>query len=187
MAERRSKLSLTEVAERSRSICARLIELCASAQTVALFAAIENEVRLDGLAQALRAKGPSIAYPRVEAGRRLAFCAVAEEATLRPSGAYRIPEPPADGPEIPPASMDVVVVPGLAFDFEGDRVGWGAGFYDAFLPRATNARHVGVCYDFQLVSDCPREPSDVPVGCVVTETRMVTISPSAKRSVQVDP
>lgn len=62
---------------------------------------------------------------------------------------------------------DLVIVPGLAFDENGNRVGYGGGYYDAFLKSQSAALKVGVCYDFQLLKNLPKEEHDVPVNSVI--------------------
>lgn len=79
---------------------------------------------------------------------------------------------PAPGcPSVEPESLDVVLVPGLAFDARGGRLGRGAGFYDRFLPAVgQRCVRIGVCMDEQIVPHVPTEPFDAPVDLVVTPT-----------------
>ena len=87
-------------------------------------------------------------------------------------GAFHIEEPQGD--EItPPDTMELIVVPGVAFDRNGNRVGRGKGFYDRLLAE-TDATTVGVGYDFQLFDSVPTEPHDAPLDVIITEsTRLV--------------
>lgn len=66
-------------------------------------------------------------------------------------------------------SVELIMVPGVAFDREGNRMGRGRGFYDRLLKSTPNAAKVGVAYDFQLLDAIPVEPHDVPMDCVITE------------------
>ena len=72
-------------------------------------------------------------------------------------------------------AIDVVIVPGLAFDPEGNRLGYGAGFYDRFLAQhriaAPHGRAIGICFDFQVLVEIPITPHDVPVSMVITDVR----------------
>jgi 5-formyltetrahydrofolate cyclo-ligase len=78
---------------------------------------------------------------------------------------------------VDPASVDVVVVPGLAFAEDGGRLGQGGGWYDRFLARARDGCvAIGVCFDAQVVLDLPVADHDVPVDVVVTESRVIRIS-----------
>jgi 5-formyltetrahydrofolate cyclo-ligase len=65
--------------------------------------------------------------------------------------------------------VELIVVPGVAFDPTGNRMGRGRGFYDRLLKSTPNAMKVGVAYDFQLLDKIPVEPHDVPMDSVITE------------------
>lgn len=83
-------------------------------------------------------------------------------------GAFNIEEP--EGDEIVAAElMELIVVPGVAFDRQGNRVGRGKGFYDRLLSQ-TKALTVGVGYDFQLFDEVPAEPHDTPMDVIITES-----------------
>lgn len=83
---------------------------------------------------------------------------------------------PAQGTVIDPTDLGVVIVPGLAFDEAGNRLGRGGGFYDRFL-ATTPAFRIGVCFEVQLVPSVPAGPLDVPMDAVVTERRVIRPSP----------
>lgn len=83
-------------------------------------------------------------------------------------GAFRIEEPSGDDLS-DPESIDLVIVPAVAYDHNGNRVGRGKGYYDRLL-RRTKALRVGVAYDFQLVEEIDVEAHDIPVDIVITET-----------------
>ena len=86
-------------------------------------------------------------------------------------GAYGIEEPLGD--EVAdPATMEMIVVPSMALDRRGNRVGRGKGFYDRLLPL-TRATTVGVGYDFQLIDDFEPDPMDSPLDFVITETHTI--------------
>jgi 5-formyltetrahydrofolate cyclo-ligase len=159
---------------RSAAIRERLLELAAvrDAEHVAVFWPMEKhrEVDLRPLDAALRARGARVAYPRCDVDRRhMAFHFVDElEAMVAAPMGYREP-----APDMPLADrLDVVVVPGLAFDPRGHRIGYGAGFYDGALPRVCPpALSIGVAFDFQLAVEIPNTPGDVTVHQVVTDRR----------------
>lgn len=95
-----------------------------------------------------------------------------DQSTLR-LGAFHIEEP--SGNELTPIeNIEMVVVPAIAYDRRGNRVGRGKGFYDRLLAD-TKATKVGVAYDFQLVDDIEAEPHDVKVDVVITESRVITV------------
>ncbi len=90
-----------------------------------------------------------------------------ERTSLR-LGAFHIEEP-AEGTPADPATMELIVVPAVAYDRRGNRLGRGKGFYDRLL-SATKATTIGVAYDFQLLDELPVEPHDTPVNIVITES-----------------
>ena len=82
-------------------------------------------------------------------------------------GAFSIPEP-QDADVFDASEIDLVIVPALAYDRHGTRLGFGRGCYDGFLPR-TRAVKVGLCYAFQLADSLPADTHDVPVDYILTE------------------
>ena len=87
--------------------------------------------------------------------------------TLR-KGSFNILEPTGDD-IVDPHILDLIIVPGVAFDHQGNRCGRGKGFYDRFLSLAT-ATTIAVCFDCQLVDSLPVEPHDIPAQYIVTNT-----------------
>lgn len=90
-----------------------------------------------------------------------------------PVNAYGIQEPKLEGAAILPVEkLDLVIVPGLAFDIQGFRLGYGGGYYDRLIPRLRNdAYTLALCYDFQLVESVPVGPFDQKVQTILTELR----------------
>ena len=85
-------------------------------------------------------------------------------------GAFNILEPSGDINPADPAQLDLVLVPGVAFDRDLYRIGFGGGFYDRFLPRlGAHSLKIGIAYQFQLVSKVPRDTHDIPLDGVCTE------------------
>jgi 5-formyltetrahydrofolate cyclo-ligase len=112
---------------------------------------------------------------------RLRFCAVTADTCLVP-GVFGILEPPEDCPAVAVEEIDVLLVPGLAFDGQGHRVGYGGGYYDetgAALRRAGRGILIGVGFDFQLIERCPAGEGDIPIDYVVTEARTIHCRPGS--------
>ena len=82
---------------------------------------------------------------------------------------YGMFEPKDSCPDFPPDKLQLILVPGLAFDRKGYRIGYGKGFYDRFLPSCPNAVTVGIAYQLQIVDDTYPQPWDVPVQHIFTE------------------
>jgi 5-formyltetrahydrofolate cyclo-ligase len=178
---RRAGLPANAVAERSAAIVERLMahETVAAARAVALFWPIERhkEVDLRQVDARLRERGCAVAYPEIDPQTDvMTFRLATPDAMLATAMGFLAPPPSA--PEAP--SLDVVVVPGIAFDPQGYRIGYGAGYYDRALPRyCPPAVPIGVAFDFQLATDLPRTEHDVPVACIVTDRRRLDV-PSAR-------
>lgn len=171
---RRRHLSPRYSRELSRCAQQRLIDSpeFSAAKRVALYAPIHNEVGTELLYQAARRTDKRICYPRV-AGDDLAFYAVLQISELQP-GAFGVATPEADPDrQVAAADIDLLVVPGVAFDMRGYRLGYGRGYYDRCLALLSTATVVGLCYEFQLQPELPVEPHDHPVGALATEARYI--------------
>jgi 5-formyltetrahydrofolate cyclo-ligase len=113
-----------------------------------------------------------------DAAPRLRFHLQQSEVRLR-KGRFGIKEPPETAPEVRPGEVAVMIVPGLAFDAAGRRVGFGGGYYDGVIDeaRAGGASIVGFAYDFQIVDLCPAGPDDRSVDLIVTDARVIDARP----------
>ena len=142
------------------------------ARVLALYSSINNEVQTDLLFAAARAEGKRVCYPRIKS-EELEFVEVVAPGALV-SGRFGVAEPQS-GQSVPVAEVDLIVVPGVAFDRVGHRLGYGKGFYDRELARASNtAVSVGLCFDFQLCERLPRESHDQPVQFLATEASFIS-------------
>ncbi|MCW5803916.1 MAG: 5-formyltetrahydrofolate cyclo-ligase [Deltaproteobacteria bacterium] len=134
---------------------------------VALYCAKGSEVGTTELDRAVRAAGRRVAYPRVGDGRALTFHTVGRD-ELAP-GRFGLCEPAPQAATVELAEIGAVVVPGLAFDHSGARIGWGRGHYDATLAAMPRAWRVGVAFACQMVDELPNEPHDERMHVIVTE------------------
>lgn len=135
---------------------------------VALYAEKGSEVATGSLDRWLRERGVRVVYPRVIGdSRKLVFCEVALDELML--ARFGLREPIATAPVVAASDIDVFFVPGLAFDREGARVGWGRGHYDATLVDAPEALLVGLAFACQMVERIDRDPHDVLLDYVVTE------------------
>jgi 5-formyltetrahydrofolate cyclo-ligase len=141
----------------------------AAGAVVALYSAKGSEVDAARIDRFARARGLVVAYPRVIGETRtLGFHAVTPD-ELAPSR-FGLREPSADAPRVAVEDIAAFVVPGLAFDRSGWRVGWGRGHYDATLAAASpEALRIGLAFECQLIEQVPREPHDVALHIIITE------------------
>lgn len=161
----------------SAAIVARTAALpaFAAARTVLLTLPFRSEWDSRELARDVIASGRRCVLPRVDRDARvLALHAVADLAVDVAPGHLGIPEPRTACASVAPAEVDFVLVPGVAFDAEGRRLGYGGGFYDRLLPLLRpDAVLVAGAFDEQLVEAVPAAGHDVRVPLVVTPTRVV--------------
>lgn len=136
------------------------------ARSLYAYLSYNQEVRTGPILQMARADGKRVAVPKVfDGGKTMRFLWLDDLTAVAP-GYCRIPEPIADGPE---ADDDhaLVLMPGLAFDKTGRRLGYGGGFYDAFLAAHPGHPTVALCYGFQMVDGLETEAHDIPVDAVL--------------------
>ncbi|MEJ7556308.1 MAG: 5-formyltetrahydrofolate cyclo-ligase, partial [Aquificaceae bacterium] len=93
-----------------------------------------------------------------------------EDTTSLSPGAFCILEP-SKGKEVRPEEVELSLIPGIAFDKAGYRIGYGKGYYDRLFERLGGLK-VGVCYEFQVLEEVPRDDWDMPVDLVVTEEKI---------------
>jgi 5-formyltetrahydrofolate cyclo-ligase len=162
--------------ERSRALVARLETHPAviAAKSIALFWPIEarHEVDLRPLDTTLRARGVRIAYPAINADTNVMTFRFVDDVSLLDEKGLGFREPALDAVEAAPGSLDVVIVPAIAVDPTGHRIGYGAGYYDRTIPRfVPPGVSIAVAYDWQLVAEVPATEHDVRCQWVVTDVR----------------
>lgn len=142
------------------------------ARVILCYAAFDGEVETRPLLEAALAAGKRVAVPLMRPGHRLAVAQIRCARTgLSRRGRFGVPEPEdRTARPVDPGALDLVVVPGLAFDRAGRRLGRGKGYFDRFLARVpARVPRVGLAFSFQILDGLPSEPHDQPVGAVVTE------------------
>jgi 5-formyltetrahydrofolate cyclo-ligase len=141
------------------------------AKSVCLYSAFMNEVQTEQVARRCLDDGKRLAYPRV-AGMGLQFVEVSGPEEMVP-GAFGIPEPTGKH-LLTHTELDLMIVPGVAFDTVGHRLGYGRGYYDrAMAGCPERLQRVGFAYEFQLVDHLPAAEHDVRLTQLVTEQRML--------------
>ena len=144
-----------------------------AARVVHVFWPLADEVDVRGLALGWRAEGKVVALPAVAGARRLTHREFGGASALV-AGPWGTREPAPDAPAVEPAEVDLVVVPALALGRDGTRLGYGGGFYDAFLAE-TPALRVGVAFGHAVVASVPSEPHDARLAVVVSEAETVRV------------
>lgn len=185
---RRDAIDFDVRAAKSAAICARLVELLESSgaagqRTVAVYAAMGSEVNPAAFADAAVARGWRVAYPcmlsatdAMACGQRMCMRAVsagdASEAPFiaYPTRALAATDVDSDRfPIVPAAELDMVVVPLVAFDRAGARLGYGGGCYDRYLPMLSPACQItGIAFDEQRVDHVPTDAHDLPLPHIIS-------------------
>jgi 5-formyltetrahydrofolate cyclo-ligase len=150
------------------------------ASRVALFSSLPGEVDTGPIWDAARRASKSALFPRVMSGRQLEFASV-EDARQFQAGRFNLLEPDQDCPVWPLDKHTLVLVPGLAFDRQGGRLGRGAGYYDRALSHASKSageggadrpHRFGIGFELQIVSSVPMERYDVRMDGIWTEAHL---------------
>lgn len=158
------QFSPQQLEELSLPVISRLKPLLAEAQFIMVYYSLPDEVNTHHLIDDLVADGKTVLLPRVSGPDTMELRRYTDHADLQ-EGAYHILEPVGE-PFTDYASIDIIIVPGLAFDAAGHRLGRGRGYYDRFL-RTMGVRTIGVCFDFQKVEEVPVDAFDIPVDMVI--------------------
>lgn len=176
-------MSGEERASASRAACARLLELerVRSARVVLAYAPMAGEPDLSDLVAQLIARGVRVALPRVDWERISMEAWLVRAMAVGVHGGLEerrpgLMEARTDIGRVGAGRIDTALVPGLAFDESGGRLGRGRSFYDRFLPRCGRAARVGVCFDGQIVAGVPMEDHDAPMHTVVTDRRTIAVA-----------
>ncbi|NLZ39330.1 MAG: 5-formyltetrahydrofolate cyclo-ligase [Firmicutes bacterium] len=176
--QQRDLLTAAEIEAHSESIKEKLFSLpeYQAAQTIMFFLNFGKEVMtLKMLPQALK-QGKRVVVPKtVPKEKRMILSEIYDiEKDLAP-GLWQIPEPKEDSLRpVAPQEIDFVVVPGVAFDLSGNRLGYGGGYYDRFFPQLRpGVPLVALTFELQLVEQVPVDSWDRQVDLIITEKRII--------------
>ncbi len=132
--------------------------------TAGLYMPFDGEIDVLPLAQRLRSAGVKTAFPRVSGDGIIFLEADDTDLSLFEKGSYGIREPLES---LPVTEPDLIIVPGVAYNDEGVRLGMGAGYYDRYYSEHLEAVYVGVCYDIQVISDLPFDEDDMACDILI--------------------
>ncbi|MBN1655833.1 MAG: 5-formyltetrahydrofolate cyclo-ligase [Deltaproteobacteria bacterium] len=162
---------------RSKSICDTVVQLPCfiRARSVIGYVAILKEVDPEPILKIAFKCGKTVGLPRVDQQNQMLAIHRWSQGEPLIKSAFGVKEPFASAPLIEPSQIDLVLVPALAFDPRGYRIGYGKGFYDRLLGSLSGAKAVGIAYDFQLIIEAPNTAGDLPVSVIVTDQRTLLV------------
>ncbi len=175
LSARRLGLSAEQAEAAGRAAAGHLLkrEEIRSSPAVGIYWAHRGELPTAAVFAGLRAAGKKVFLPRVEPrGDRLVFAAFESEAELV-AGAFGVLEP-KESAVFEAQDIPALVLPGLAFDLAGGRIGWGRGYYDRVL-RGYSGFRLALAYEFQVLAALPREAHDEEIQVLVTEARSIEV------------
>ena len=176
IAEQKRAMTPEQIEAASQRLAERLFQTDAYQNALSIYGYLSynQEIRTLPILRRAMIDGKRVAVPKVY-GDEMRFIWMDDLSLVAP-GYYDIPEPIADGP-VADDELALMLMPGLAFDPEGHRVGYGGGFYDRYLAAHPDHKLVALCYGFQLVDHLDCEAHDIPVHRVIPdeETRAVSL------------
>lgn len=174
----RRTLTSASVTSTSDKIVHRLwsIPVIQKAKAICVYVSHDNEVRTHALLEYCWKNNIACVVPKVAKERKGLDLYLIRNWLDLEKGCKRILEPKKDcEPFTDTQQLDCLIIPGVAFDKAGTRLGYGAGLYDTFLASVPlNILRIGLGYSFQIVDDLPREKHDQPMHTIITETQVIT-------------
>jgi 5-formyltetrahydrofolate cyclo-ligase len=177
----RGLLSSEEVQQNSSIITNKLTatEEFMNSKLIMCYMDFRNEVKTDEIINKCLETGKRIAVPlvlnKIDGQREMMACAVSNFKKEMKSGAYGIQEPIRELVcDVWPEDIDLVIVPGVAFDERGYRIGYGAGYYDRFFRMTRkDCKKIGIAFEMQIVKQIPYEEHDVKLDMIITEKHII--------------
>jgi 5-formyltetrahydrofolate cyclo-ligase len=157
----------------SRACCERLLELLAPRRTVLVYCTKQPEVQTLPLIEALLADGKRVVVPIIERETITLRLSLLDDPGVLVESTFRVPEPIGHELAADVREVEAAVVPMLAFDTEGNRLGYGAGYYDRFLTSSPWIERIGVAYACQAAERIPSDERDAKMDWIVTNDAVI--------------
>lgn len=173
MLEKRRSLTSKFMDDASQRIYEKVTGLkeVETAKTILVYSNFDNEVKTGSLTGWLLFNGAKVCLPAVKDDEM--FAVDIKSAALELS-AFGVPQPRLqDAETINPEEFDLVIVPGVCFDRQKNRIGFGKGYYDKFLKEAKNAKRIALSYSFQMTAKIDADAHDVQMDMIVTEEEII--------------
>ncbi len=172
MKQRLAALTPKEHHDLNLSLYSKFIKLKALKEIgyIMVYYSVRNEVETVAIINYLLDIGKTVALPVCTPERDLKAAVINNLSELQPAS-FGLMEPGPGSALFDYAELELIIVPGVAFDEKGNRLGHGAGYYDRFLSKNLNAYKLGLAYDFQLVPALPAERHDIKMNGLLTPSR----------------
>ncbi|EJO5345971.1 5-formyltetrahydrofolate cyclo-ligase [Clostridium botulinum] len=171
--KRRKALTLDEKIKKDLIIEEKLYNnfLYKYSNCIFIYVSLKDEVNTHNIIKAGLEQGKKIVVPKVISIKEgMEGVEIKDFLDLIECGQYKILEPRNFDNRVDPKKIDLVILPGLAFDDKGGRLGYGGGFYDRFIPKLKKqVPKIALAYDFQMVDNVPKDPHDISVDQVITD------------------
>jgi len=174
--KKRSSIPRSEVQKKSKLIKERVFQMqeFKEAKTILFYVSYDNEVDTHEMIRESLGMKKHVVVPKTDMNNRTIICSSLTRWDDLLSGAYNILEPRRECVnEVSPESIDLMIIPGVAFDCQGNRIGHGMGYYDRLLQKKIITHCVGLAFELQIVESIPSEKHDVKVEKIVTEERII--------------
>lgn len=167
ISQQKQALTAPQIEAASENLAAQLFAhpLYQAATAIYGYLSFNQEVRTAPILRRAQRDGKRVAVPKIENGVMRFFWLDDLDAVA--PGFYGIPEP-GEGARVAEDEDALILMPGLAFDGRGYRVGYGGGYYDRYLARHPDHPTLALCYDFQIVEEVPVDEHDIPVQLMLT-------------------
>ena len=172
MLSKRNALTKEFVETSSNIIIEKLLTYTKNKNNILIFMDMKNEVQVTKLLSHLKDSKINIFIPKIFPDGTMKINIYQEnELILNPFGFYES----SSNLFYDPATLDLVIVPGVAFDKCKNRIGFGKGYYDYFFAsfNTDNTTKIGICYDFQLLQSIPHDKYDVKMDLIITESEVI--------------
>ena len=171
----RASLSTAEIEEKSRLICRHLLEVIDGTDPLMIYASKPREVNTKALIGHLISGGKTVVVPIIEKDTKTLRLSYLKDPDVLQESTFHVPEPV--GRELPALASDIktVIIPMLAFDKKGNRLGYGAGYYDRFLSLHPHLTRIGIAFSCQEVEEIPADATDAIMDIIVTDTGIIEL------------
>ncbi|MEW6617736.1 MAG: 5-formyltetrahydrofolate cyclo-ligase [bacterium] len=173
---RRDLLTIQEITAKSFKIKGRLFDLAEFKESafVCFYVSFKSEVQTHQMIKETLMLNKKVAVPIVERNKSLSLCELKDFDKELEVGKFGILESKLEYRRpVDLSKVKLVIVPGVVFDKNGNRIGYGGGYYDNLLSKMCGIPFIGLAYELQIVNDVPAEDRDIPVHKIITENRVI--------------